>query len=172
MLKRFGILLASAAVLLAACGGPAATAGTTGTSAAPGAGGAGPSAATGSAAPRSGDVCDLLDRPAAEAFFGARIKVHFQSRTACRLTAGAVDLSVSVASPKSRADYDTERAARTDAADVTGIGEVADYSPKLSTLTFLEGDTITAIGVVGGALDPEAVRPFIEAQARYAASVR
>ena len=98
--------------------------------------------------------------------------MHFQSRTACRLTAGAVDLSVSVASPKSRSDYDKARAARTDAVDVAGIGDAADYSPKLSTLNFLKGDTITAIGVVGGALDPAAVRAFIEAQARFAASVR
>lgn len=168
-MRRVGVFMACAAVILAACGG---SAGTAGSAAAPAVGSVGPSGNTGSAAPRSGDVCDLIDRPAAETFFGARTLVHFQSRTACRLTAKAVDLSVSVASPKSRSDYEKERAARADAVDVAGIGEVADYSPKLSTLNFLLGDTITAIGVVGGSFDPAAVRAFIEAQARFAASVR
>ncbi|MBM4407838.1 MAG: hypothetical protein FJ038_04370 [Chloroflexi bacterium] len=169
MLKRVGILMAFAAVLLGACGG---SAGTTGSASAP-VQSAGPAATSGSAPPRSADVCDLIDRPAAETFFGGRTVVHFQSKTACRVTAAAVDLSVTVAPDQSRGDYDKARAARADAVDVAGIGDVADYSPKLSTLTFLKGDTITAIGVVGGgAFDPAAVRAFVEAQARYAASVR
>jgi hypothetical protein len=161
--------MAFGAMLVAACGG---TPGGAGSASAPATRSAGPAATGGPAASRSADVCDLIDRPAAEAFFGARTGIHFQSKTACRLLAGAVDLSVSVASPRSRSEYDTARAARTDAVDVPGIGEVADYSSKLSALHFLEGDTITAIQVVGGAFDAAKVRAFIEAQARFAASAR
>ena len=167
-MKRAWIWIAFSALLLAACGA------TPGGATTPTAGvqSAGPAATAGSAGPRSANVCDLIDRAAAETFFGAKTGVHFQSRTACRVLAGAVDLSVTVSAGKSRTDYDTARAARTDAVDVAGIGDVADYSPKLAALHFLQGDTITAIQVVGGAFDPAAVRAFLEAQARFAASTR
>lgn len=169
MVKRVGIFVVFAAVLLVACGGSAGTAGSaTGSPAAS----APPSGGSRAPAPGGVDVCDLVDQAAVDAFFGARTGVHFQSSTACRFGAGAIDLSVSVASPKTRSDYDAERAKRTDTVDVAGIGEVADYWPKLSTLTFLTGDTIIAIGVIGGNFDPAAVRAFVEAQARHADSVR
>ena len=167
-MKRVLAWIVLSAMLVTACGG------TPGAASTPTAAGQSvpPAASAGSAGPKSANVCDLIDRPAAETFFGAKTGVHFQSRTACRVLAGAVDLSVTVAPGKSRSDYDTARTARADAVDVSGIGDVADYSPKLSALHFFQGDTITAIQVVGGAFDPAAVRAFLEAQARFAASVR
>lgn len=171
---RLGIVLALCGALLAGCGGGAGSgsAGTGGgsASAAPqsaGAGGTPRPAGSGRA-----NVCDLIDRPAAATFFALPTGIHFQSRTNCRLRAGAADLSVTVSTPQVRADYDTARAARADAVDVAGIGEVADYSAKTATLTFFKGNTITSVQLIGSGFDPAAVRAFIEAQARFADGVR
>ena len=126
-------------------------------------------ASNNTAPPSNGAACELLDVPAADAYFKTTTKSQYDGTGTCVRRAGDGRLSIAVWNGQSRTYYDKYRATRGDAQALTGVGDAADYSPASNAVQFLKGNQVVTVALAGPGAVSASAKAFLVAQAKYAA---